>query len=85
MSIKRKVETLEAEHRQKRRGQRCEFCADWPSNRIYSDEPLKTSNRQTLVGNNVPASCPRCGFTPTLIKIKLVTDWRGGRAEHTHE
>jgi hypothetical protein len=85
LSLKRKVETLEAEQRKQRRGQRCEGCASWPSNRIYSTDTLETAAGERLIGNDVPERCPRCRFEPQPIRIKLTEDWRGTRHEYTHE
>jgi formate dehydrogenase maturation protein FdhE len=88
LSLKRKVETLEAEQREQRReqrgGQRCEVCASWPPTRVISDEPLETSAGEKLIKSEIPKSCPACGYEPVTVKIRLIDDWRGGRAEHTH-
>ena len=85
MSLKRKVETLEAEQRKQRRGQRCEVCASWPPTRVISDELLEISAGEKLIKSEIPKSCPACGYEPVTVKIRLIGDWRGGRAEHTHE
>jgi formate dehydrogenase maturation protein FdhE len=86
LGIKRKVEKLMEEHREKRRGQRCEFCASWPATRFVSnDELVSKEGKKISLTSELQESCPSCGYQPQPIRIHLIDDWRGGRAAHTKE
>jgi hypothetical protein len=65
---------------------RCQNCAGWPSNRFVSDDVLEHGDGSfTSLTSNTPSECRTCGFRPQVVRISLVDDWRGGRAEHTRE
>ena len=62
----------------------CATCWGWPETRLSAPEPV-APDRPPLYEPKIPARCPSCGYEPQTLQLRLVDDWRGGRADHTKE
>jgi len=70
--LKGRLGRLERESAERFRGERCPTCRDWPRARILQ---IDTGGNQSWADPTIPASCPRCRWTPVVVEIREIAEW----------
>ena len=72
LRVKTRLDRLERECASRLRDAQCSVCRKWCA-RVQT---IDVDGTATLDTPDVPESCPNCGWTPVLVTIEIVEDWR---------
>ena len=72
LKLKGRLDRLERKCASRLQAIRCDVCRKWTA-RIQT---IDVDGSITVDTPEVPEHCPSCGWTPVLVNIEIVEDWR---------